>query len=38
MKKRGLSNNENGHYTGRDLFIEYLENDLNILYYSMNEI
>ena len=31
------SNNENSHKTGRDLNIEYLQNDVEILDYCMNE-
>ena len=30
-------NNENSHKTGRDLTIEYLQNDVEILDYCMNE-
>ena len=30
-------NNENSHKTGKDLTIEYLQNDVEILDYCMNE-
>ena len=29
-------NNENSHKTGKDLTIEYLQNDVELLYYCMN--
>ena len=29
--------NKNSHKTGRDITIEYLQNDVEILYYCMNE-
>ena len=30
-------NKDNGHKTGKDLTIEYLQNDVEILHYCMNE-
>ena len=32
-----IFDNENSHKTGRDLTIEYLQNDVEILEYGMNE-
>ena len=37
QKKVDNFNNENSHKTGRDLTIEYLQNDVEILDYCMNE-
>ena len=31
------SNNENSHKTGKELTIEYLQNDVEIIDYCMNE-
>ena len=32
-----IFNKDNSHKTGKDLFIEYLQNDVEILDYCMNE-
>ena len=32
-----IDNNENAHETGRDLTIKYLENDVDILDFFINE-